>query len=142
MKTYTYAAEFEPTEEPGGFVVTFADVPEAITQGEDLHDARNMAADALGIILLTYLEMGKPLPEPRATGTMVAPYPQVAAKIAVIETFQRAGISQSELARRIGKDEKEVRRALDPNVRTKLPLLETVLAAMGQRLVIGLEAAE
>ncbi|MCL6706862.1 type II toxin-antitoxin system HicB family antitoxin [Pseudomonas sp. R2.Fl] len=142
MKTYAYAAEFEPTEESGGFLVTFADVPEAITEGEDMHDARNMAADALGVVLLTYLEMGRSLPEPRTAGAMIAPYPQVAAKIAVIETFQQAGISQSELARRIGKDEKEVRRVLDPNVRTKLPLLEAALAAMGQRLVIGLEAAE
>lgn len=142
MKTYSYAATFEPTEEPGVFVVTFDDVPEAITQGDDMRDARNMAAEALGMVLLFYLEEGMPLPEARALGTMIAPHPETAAKIAVIETFRQAGISQTELARRIGKDEKEARRLLDPNVRTKLPLLVAALAAMGQRLVIGLEAAE
>ncbi|MBC7147995.1 MAG: type II toxin-antitoxin system HicB family antitoxin [Rhizobium sp.] len=142
MKTYSYAATFEPTEELGGFVVTFNDVPEAITEGADMFEARNMAADALGVILLYYLEEGMSLPEARAIGTMIAPHPETAAKIAVIETFRRAGISQTELARRIGKDEKEARRLLDPNVRTKLPLLVAALAAMGQRLVIGVEAAE
>jgi antitoxin HicB len=41
-----YAALFEPTEE-GGFVVTFRDIPEAITQGDSIDEARDMAADAL-----------------------------------------------------------------------------------------------
>jgi antitoxin HicB len=142
MKTYAYAAVFEPTEREGGFVVTFPDIPEAITEGDDMADARAQAADALGVALLTYLEMGRALPEPAATGHMVAPEPEVAAKIAVIETFRTAGISRSELARRIGKDEKEARRLLDPDTATKLPMLKAALAAMGQRLVIGLEAAE
>ena len=141
MKTYAYAATFEPTEREGGFTVTFGDVPEAITEGDSMADAREMAADALGVVLLTYLEMGKPLPEPVAEGMAITPDPEVAAKIAVIETFQQAGISRSELARRIGKDEKEARRLLDPDVSTKLPLLVSALAAMGKRLVIGLEAA-
>jgi antitoxin HicB len=42
----------------------------------------------------------------------------------------------------MGKDEKEARRVLDPNVSTKLPLLMQALSAMGRRLVVGLEAAE
>ncbi|UFW80004.1 type II toxin-antitoxin system HicB family antitoxin [Rhizobium sp. SU303] len=141
MKTYAYAATFEPTEKEGGFTVTFADVPEAITEGDDMADARAMAADALGVILLTYLEMGRALPEPTAGETMIAPEPEIAMKIAVIETFREAGISRSELARRIGKDEKEARRLLDPDVITKLPMLVSALRAMGKRLVIGLEAA-
>ena len=31
----------------GGYVVTFPDIPEAITQGEDVEDALRHAADAL-----------------------------------------------------------------------------------------------
>jgi len=142
MKTYSYAATFEPTEREGGFTVTFADAPEAITEGDDMADARAMAEDALGVTLLTYLEQGRALPVAMAEGIMIAPSPEVAAKIAVIETFRSAGISRSELARRIGKDEKEARRLLDPDTATKLPLMVAALAAMGQRLVIGLEAAE
>ncbi|MCM2292275.1 type II toxin-antitoxin system HicB family antitoxin [Allorhizobium sp. BGMRC 0089] len=141
MKTYAYAAIFEPTEKAGGFVVTFPDVPEAITEGDTMAEAREMASDALGMILLTYLEIGQPLPEATAAGTMITPDAETALKIAVIETFQKANISRSELARRIDKDEKEARRLLDPNVRTKLPLMVSALGAMGQRLIIGLEAA-
>ncbi len=142
MKTYAYAAAFEPTEREGGFVVTFPDVPEAITEGDDMADAREQAADALGVGLLTYLEMGRELPEAKASGEMIKPNADVAMKIALIETFRASGITRMELARRIGKDEKEARRMLDPGKSTKLPLMAAALAAMGQRLVIGLEAAE
>ncbi len=38
-----YPAPFEPAEE-GGFVVTFPDAEEAVTQGDDEQDAREMAA--------------------------------------------------------------------------------------------------
>ncbi len=141
MKTYAYAATFEPTEKEGGFTVAFADVPEAITEGNDMADARAMAADALGRALLTYLETGRPLPAPAAAGTMITPEPEIAMKIAVIETFREAGISRSELSGRMGKDEKEARRVLDPDVSTKLPLLVSALAAMGKRLVIGVDEA-
>ncbi|GGB10330.1 antitoxin HicB [Brucella endophytica] len=142
MKTYAYAAVFEPTEREGGFVVTFPDVPGAITEGDDMADARAMAADALGVILLVYLEKGWALPEAKAEGEMICPDAEVAAKIAVIETFRASGLSRLELARRLGKDEKEIRRMLDPNTATRLPLMTAALAIMGQRLVIGLEAAE
>ena len=105
-------------------------------------DARAMAADALGVALLIYIEQDRRLPEPGQGDSMIAPDADIAAKIAVIESFKAAGISQSELARRMGKDEKEARRILDPNHATKLPLLAEALAVLGKRLVIGLEAAE
>lgn len=141
MQTYSYAVVFEPRESTPGFVVTFPDVPEAITEGDNLDDARLMAADALGHALLTYLEMNRSLPEVRAQGEMISPETSLAIKIALIDTFSKAGITRSELARRIGKDEKEARRLLDPDTTTKLPLVASALKAMGQRLVIGIERA-
>jgi antitoxin HicB len=63
-------------------------------------------------------------------------------KLAVLEAFGAAGISKSELARRLGKDEKEVRRMLDPRHPTKLPALTAVLRALGKRLVVGVVEAE
>lgn len=144
MRSYVYRAEFERGARRG-VVASFPDVPEAITQGRDLADARAMAEEALGLALLTYLARGLPLPKPRAKGrgtVEIAAAPDVAAKLAVLEAFAAAGISKSELARRIGKDEKEVRRILDPKHPTKLPALTAALRAMGKRLVVGvMEAA-
>jgi antitoxin HicB len=145
MKAYAYRALFEPGDRRGNVVVTFPDVPEAVTQGRGAPDARVMAEEALGLVLLTYLERGLPLPKPRARGRKlveIAVEPDVAAKLAVLEAFKAAGISKSELARRIGKDEKEVRRILDPRHPTKLPALTAALRALGKRLVVGVMEAE
>ena len=68
--------------------------------------------------------------------------PGVAAKLAVLESFIAAGITKSELARRLGRDEKEVRRILDPRHATKLPALTAALRALGKRLVVGVTEAE
>ena len=145
MKAYAYRALFEPGDRRGNIVVTFPDVPEVVTQGRGEADAQVMAEEALGLVLLTYLERGKALPKPRARGrnlVEIAVAPDVAAKLAVLESFFAAGITKSELARRIGKDEKEVRRILDPKHATKLPALTAALRALGKRLVVGVTEAE
>jgi antitoxin HicB len=72
---------------------------------------------------------------------MVAVAPDIAAKLAVLEAFAAAGIAKSELGRRMGKDEKEIRRILDPKHPTKLPAMVEALRALGKRLVIGVEEA-
>jgi antitoxin HicB len=145
MRSYIYRALCESGDRRGNIVVTFPDVPEVVTQGRGEADARAMAEEALGLGLLSYLVHGKPLPKPRAKGRNlidIAVAPDVAAKLAVLESFTAAGISKSELARRIGKDEKEVRRILDPKHPTKLPALTAALRALGKRLVVGVMEAE
>lgn len=140
MRTYTYRTVIEPGETPGVEVVTFPDVPEAITQGDGRADALRQAADALGLALLAYLRQGRPLPQPAAkAGERVTVTADVAAKLAVLEAYADSDISKSELARRIGRDEREVRRILDPMHPTKLPALIDALSALGRRLVIGVE---
>ncbi len=145
MKAYAYPALFEPGDRRGTVVITFPDVPEAISQGRGEVDGHAMAEEALGLALLAYLQRGAPLPKPRAKGrglVDVTVAPEVAAKLAVLESFAQAGMTKSELARRIGKDEKEVRRILDPKHPTKLPALAAALRALGKRLVVGVTEAE
>ena len=144
MKAYAYRALFEPGNRRGNIVVTFPDVPEVVTQGRGDADARTMAEEALSLVLLTYLERGMPLPKPRARRrdlVEISVAPEVAAKLAVLEAFRAAGITKTELARRIGKNEKEVRRILDPKHATKLPALTAALRALGKRLVVGVTEA-
>jgi antitoxin HicB len=143
VRTFVYAARFEPSDE-GGIVASFPDVPEAITQGDDEADALKQAQKALGLALLTYPRRGLPVPDakPKRRGLIgIAVEPEVAAKIAVPEAFESSGISKSELGRRLGKDEKEIRRVLDPRRCTKLATLTEVPRELGQQLVIGVQAA-
>jgi antitoxin HicB len=143
MRQFVYFARFEPGEERG-VVVSFPDVPEAITEGDNEADAYAQAEEALGLALLTYPARGLPLPEARISKANLVPVavdPAIAAKLAVLEAVREAGISKSEFARRIGKDEKEARRILDPSHATKLATLTAALRRLGQRLVIGVERA-
>ena len=141
MRTYAYRAVFEPGDE-GGVVVTFPDVPEAISQGVDEAMAAEMGGKALGLALLTYLKLGRELPEPRAQeGRWISLEAETAAKVALIEAFNASGISKLEFGRRLGKDEKEVRRLLDPKHSSRLGSLAAALAALGRCLVVGVQEA-
>lgn len=63
MKKLFYPAIFHKAEE-GGFWVTFPDIPECMTEGDDLSQAYEMAVDALGLSLTTMEETHIPLPIP------------------------------------------------------------------------------
>ena len=63
----------------------------------------------------------------------------MAAKAWFYLALRDAGSTRAQLARRLGLDEKEVRRMLNPRHPTKLPRIEQALAALGRRLVVSLE---
>ncbi len=58
-----YPALFTPAKE-GGYVVTFRDIPEAITQGDTLIEAIENAVDALMTAFEFYYEDGRSIPYP------------------------------------------------------------------------------
>lgn len=136
MRDFTYPVVLAEDEADGGFVVTFPDVPEAITQGEDV-------ADALEEAVAGRIRRGDEIPVPSQPddGQPVVPVPaQTAAKAALYLALEEAGLSKVELAARLGCDEKEVRRLLDPRHPSKLPRIQAALAALGKRLSLRLES--
>jgi antitoxin HicB len=143
MRSFTYRAHLEPGDIAGNVVVSFPDLPEVFTDGRGEAEALAEARDALEVALLAYARDGRPLPKARArTGRPVTVSAETAAKLAVLDAFHAAGISKTELARRLGRGENEARRILDPWHRTKLPMLEQAAAALGRRLVLGVEEIE
>lgn len=127
----------------GGFVARFEDVPEALTEGASEIEALGNAADALEVALLGFMHDGQLPPLARATkGVAVFLPAQAAAKLAFFAAFRASGLSQSALARKLGKSEVEVRRMLDPHHATKLPNLDDAVRALGQRLDVVLEPAK
>ncbi|MDO9415768.1 type II toxin-antitoxin system HicB family antitoxin [Pararhizobium sp.] len=139
---FVYRADFTPDQD-GGFLVTFADVAEAITHGETHEAALSNAVEALGLALRGYLADGRPLPTPAvASGTPVAVDAEDAIKLALIDAFRASGISKTELARRLGKNEAEARRLLDPDHPSKTGAMQSALRTLGKSISITvLEAA-
>jgi antitoxin HicB len=142
MDTFLYRAKFERGEKPGMIVVSFPDVPEAITDGKGMAEAYANAVEALGLALLSYPQRGLPLPKAKARGSDLVPVavePEIAMKLAIIAAFRERGLSKSEFGRLIHKDEKEARRILDPLHPTKIRTLSEALQAVGRRMVIATE---
>lgn len=141
----TYPAKFEA--DGSAILVTFPDLPEAITGGSDEAEALANAADALEVTLLTYAADGRAIPAATQRPARGGSYRRipvtatVAAKLAFIAAFRESGLSRVALAARLGKAETEVRRMLDPYHRTKLPAIEAGLRALGKRLVLTVEEA-
>ncbi len=141
--SFEYWAKFAPDPD-GGFLVTFADVPEAITHGEDEAEARANAREALGLALRGYVLEGSALPPVRARGKgliRIVPDAEDALKLATIEAFRASGLTKVALAKRMGKNEGEIRRILDPDHPTKLGALQQTLRLFGKEIVIGIRDA-
>ena len=61
MKKLFYPALFHKAEE-GGFWISFPDIPECLTQGNDMSQAYEMAIDALGLALTCREKEQQPFP--------------------------------------------------------------------------------
>ncbi|MDP1899805.1 MAG: type II toxin-antitoxin system HicB family antitoxin [Rubrivivax sp.] len=132
-----------PADE-GGFVVSCRDLPQLVTQGDDKAHALAEAADAMDEVFAAYMLGGLALPAPskaRRGEHLVSPPAGTVAKAALHSAMMEAGFTKVQLAKRLGVDEKEVRRLLDPHYGSKLPRIAEAIGALGQRLVIGLETA-
>jgi antitoxin HicB len=143
MNRFEYPVLLKPAHE-GGFVVTCRDLPQLVTQGEDQQDALAQAADAMDEVFATYMIEGIVFPapsKPKRGERLVSPPAESMAKAALFVAMRQAGISKTQLAKRLGVDEKEVRRLLDPHYGSKLPRIAQAISALGQRLVVGLEPA-
>lgn len=141
MRRFQYPATLTP-EKRGGFTVRFSDLPEAITSGTDRHDALTQAADCLEEAVAGRIADGLAIPRPsapRRNQILVAVPAPIAAKAALYLAMSESRIKNTELARRLGCDEKEVRRMLDPRHPTKLPRIQAALEALGKRLVVSME---
>ena len=68
-----YPVTLTPDKSAGGFVVTCADIPEAMTEEEDVKEAMEMAQDALETALDFYFEDLRDIPAPSPSSATAMP---------------------------------------------------------------------
>ena len=139
MNNFAYPVTLTPDED-GGFVVTFPDLPEAITQGEDVADALEQAADCLEEAIAICMRLNENIPEPSPCNKndyIVYLPAQTAIKAMLYKAMRSSEKSRTDVAKILDCDEKEVRRLLNPRHSSRLPRIESALQALGYRLVIG-----
>lgn len=140
---YAYPAKLTPDED-GRLLVSFPDLPEALTDGPDRSEALAEAVDCLATALMAYVDAGEAPPPPSRVGRgqqLVSLPMLVAAKIALHAALREADISQSELARRLGQSENAVRRLLHLDHRSHIGQVEEALATLGKQLALDVRDA-
>ena len=131
------------TDDDGAVLVSFPDIPEALTEGATEAEALAEARDCLIAALGGYVEGRRDIPEPspRRGRPLVALPALAAAKIALYRAMRESGLTNAALARRLGTAEGTVRRLVDLDHRSHIGQVETALHALGQRLVVVTRAA-
>ena len=121
-------------------LVSFPDVPEAHTFGDDEAEALLRAVDALETALEFYTDAGEDLPsasKPRRGQRTVRPCAQACIKLGIYQAMREQGVRKSELARRLGWHMPQVDRLLDMRHATRLEHAESALSALGRHLDVA-----
>ena len=140
MKNFIYPAKIE-ADEDGFFLVTFKDLPFAVTDGKTHHEAMEAATDCLEEAIAMCIDDGLllPLPSKQRKGEIGIVLPALmAAKAALYITLKKKGLTKAAFARLLNVNEKEGRRLLDPHHKTKIPRINEALSVLGNKLVIGM----
>ena len=93
---YVYPCVLTP-EKNGGYSVSFPNVPEALTCGDDRDEALAMAEDALTVALGSYMRCREDIPVPDTVvgeQEMVAVPLVVAAKLALYTAMREPGLTK------------------------------------------------
>jgi antitoxin HicB len=141
--TASYPASFLPEDNGRGFHVRFPDLPEALTGGDNLEETLVQAADCLAEAIAGRIVRGDqiPVPKPKRGEHLISVPLYLAPKLALYLAVRERALSSSELAKRLGVSESEIRRMLDPKRHTKPEKIQAALAALGKRIVVTFEDA-
>ncbi len=127
------------TPDDGTVLVTFVDVPEAITFGTDEDEALLNAIDALETGLSFYVDARKPLPvasQPAVDQKTVRPSALECAKLGVYQAMTDQGIKKSELARRLGWHMPQIDRLFDLRHASRLDQIEAAATVLGKQVLV------
>ena len=122
-------------------LVTFADVPEAITFGADEGEALLNAVDALETALSFYVDARQALPVPakaKRGQRTVRPSALECLKLGLYQAMTEQGLKKSELAHRLGWHMPQVDRLFDLRHASRMDQLEQAAQALGRRIKVGI----
>ncbi len=120
-------------------IVSFRDLPWCHTSGADQVEALAEAEDALEEAIAGCINHNEAIPSPSEPlpGEFLVPLPaEMAAKAALTLVFRASGLTRVALAKRLGVDDKVVRRMLNPRHRTPVNRLNDALRVFGSQAIL------
>ena len=122
-------------------LVTFPDIPEAITFGDDEQEALLNALDALEAAIEIYFEDRRPVPLPSrvAKGKPFVTLPILpAAKVLVFNEMLAKNLRKADLARQLNVHMPQIDRLFNLRHSSKIEFVEQAANALGKKLDISL----
>ncbi|WP_042086492.1 type II toxin-antitoxin system HicB family antitoxin [Acinetobacter bereziniae] len=123
------------------YVVSFRDIPEALTQGYSLEEAKEQALDSLITAFDFYFEDNRAIPVPSEAleGEYLIELPiSVWSKVLLLNAMLEQHVSQSELAKRLHRSRQEMQRIIDLNHNTKIDTVVEALKQLGKQPVFSI----
>ena len=131
---YAYPCDMTPDVEEGcGFIVTFPDVPEAVTGGATWEESLFLAEDALIAALSFYVDDCEALPIPSALSdgqVLITVSPLQSAKLALYSAIRERGVSKSDLADALGVGESDIVDLIDLDFDSTAPQVDEAMKAV------------
>jgi len=122
------------------FLVTFPDVPEAVTFGDTEEEALERAPDALLSVFDALMKDRRDIPAPSAPGRHFVTVPALeTVKIVLYQTMRSDHVNKAELAKRLKWHPPQVDRVLNVRHSSQLDQVEAALGALGKRLVLSIQ---
>lgn len=137
--TMDYPVDLRP-DDNGTLLVTFPDVPGAITFGSDEGETLANAVDALESIFSALITDRREIPRPSPPGgrRTVSPSLLGRLKISVYRAMRERGWRKADLARAMSLNPRQIDRLLDLRHGSTVAQLEQALAACGKRVEVDL----
>lgn len=134
-----YPAIFKYDKSDKRYIVSFPDLPEAITEGETLAEAMFNASEVLTLTLEGRVDEGVNIPRPsnRKSAKYIAPAAR--AQAALLLRWAKGDYTTAEIARALNTSWPAISRLEDLHHWPSLRQLERAAATVGHRLVISLE---
>ena len=144
MEDFDYPVTLDQAAE-GGFVVSFPDVPEAITQGEDKAEALARARDALETALEFYTDKGEKVPAPSKAKRgqhVVRPAALFCMKLAIYQAMRDEKVRKTELAKRLNSHMMQIDRLLNLHHESRMDQIEAALGALNRKMSVSVEVTK
>ena len=140
MFSRDYPATLTPNGE-GGYIVTFRDVPEAITEIWDKNELKETATDCLVTAVDFYIEDHRLFPapsKPKKDNVIIQLPISISAKILLLNTMVSGNIRPVDLAKKMGIKPQEVNRIIDTGHTTKIDTIAKALSVLGKNLQLSI----
>lgn len=140
---FAYPIEFTP-DDNGTVMLTFPDLPEAVTFGDDEEDALCNATDALETTLAGYIVDRRDIPAPSKAGRRPTVSPTLLGqlKVALYRAMRTRKWRKADLAKAMGLNPRQIDRLLDLRHGSTVAQLDQALRICGVRPAVETRTLE